>query len=199
VSRADEYHWDRGQVGDPVDADRFADGSIRRTEYPQYPVVRYRAATVFYCDTFDPFFTARGDASVRNFRDYGPEDEWHPLTFRHDRNISRAEHAGNHQHTKVRSADWIGQLIPKRYRASSNSTTSGGLAGLLPLVISFVAFSCRNRGELDQILINDRAWSGHRWNGHQRETGRKKSTRPPTFQLTRERDRKKRSRHNSLP
>jgi hypothetical protein len=169
VSRADEYYWDIGQVGNPVDAD----GSIRRIDFPLYPVTCFRAATVFYCNRFDHFFTARGDATVRNIEDCGPEDGWHPLTFYHDGRISRADHAGDHQHTKVRSADWINQLLPNNYRALSSNTTSGGLAGLLPLVISLVAFSCSNPGELDEILIRDRAWRDHRWHGHNKETGRK--------------------------
>ncbi|EPE34241.1 hypothetical protein GLAREA_07254 [Glarea lozoyensis ATCC 20868] len=169
ITRASEFGWSTQQLGQPP----YADGTIFRTyngftDYPTY----YRAATVFYCNRFDLFFTARGDASVRNIRTCDPEEGWHPLTFHHDGRITRAEHAGDQAHTRVREADWITQLIPTNYRAASGNTTSGGLAGLLPIVISLVAFSCTDPYQLDEILMVDRAWRGHRWHGHRRDTGR---------------------------
>jgi hypothetical protein len=171
VSRATEYAWEPRQFGQPPTADGliYRMGYNGSHEYPAY----YRAATVFYCNRFDLFFTARGDVSVRNIVDCAPEEGWHPLTFRHDGRISRADHAGDQAHTKVRAASWINQLLPSNYRASSSSTSSGGLAGLLPIVISLVAFSCGSPEELDEILIDDQAWTGHHWNGHSKETGRK--------------------------
>jgi hypothetical protein len=74
----------------------------------------------------------------------------------------------------VREASWIEQLLPNTYRRhTKEGPANGGLAGLLPIVIALIAFSCRNRYNLYRVLIDDRSWRGHRWVPHQRETGRK--------------------------
>jgi len=138
----------------------------------------YRAATVFYCNKFFRFFTARGDATTRDIRFADPEDDWHPLRFRHENNISYADHTGENSVT-VQSASWIDQLVPKAYRNSSNPSSGGGLSGLLPIVIALVAFSCQDRDKLFQALCYNKAWSGHRWISHSQPTGRKLIPPPP--------------------
>ena len=171
VTAAPGYVWSAQQTGAPL----YANGTIYANSttgvvWPQY----YRAATVFYCNHFDKFFTARGDASIRNFIAQGPEDSWHPLSFRHENNISYLEHAGDQGFLAVRQASWIKQLLPNAYRCqASDGPANGGLAGLLPIIIALVAFSCRDHNELYQVLIEDRAWRGHKWRPHLRETGRK--------------------------
>lgn len=171
VSEAPGYVWLAQQVGDPP----YANGTIYANSttgvvWPQY----YRAATVFYCNHFNKFFTTRGDASARNIIELKSEDSWHPLSFRHENNISYLEHAGDQEFLAVREASWIEQLLPNTYRRhTKEGPANGGLAGLLPIVIALIAFSCRNRYNLYRVLIDDRSWRGHRWVPHQRETGRK--------------------------
>ena len=173
VNTAPGYIWSAQQV------EGYANGTIYANSttgivWPQY----YRAATVFYCNHFDKFFTARGDASTRNISatDTEPEDTWQPLSFLHDdyNHISYVQHAGDQEFLAVRHASWIDQLLPNTYRRhSKDGPANGGLAGLLPIIVALVAFSCTNRDELYRVLINDRAWRGHRWVPHHRETGRK--------------------------
>jgi hypothetical protein len=172
VSLAEGYHWVARPIGNPV----YANGTIfatgpQGTVWPGY----YRAATVFFCNRFDQFFTARGDAGTRDIvTAEEPEDWWHPLAFRHENNISRVDHAGSHEHLAVRSASWINQLLPNAYRReSTHGPNQGGLAGLLPIVIALIAFSCIGHDELYRVLLDDRAWVGNNWNFHIRETGRK--------------------------
>lgn len=167
VSLAEGYIWS-------LQPDGYAQGRIYANSlntgvvWPEY----YRTATVFYCNHFAKFFTARGDTSTRDSLD--PEDSWHPLSFFHENsNVSYVDHSGDQEFLAVRHASWIEQLLPNTYRRhSKNGPASGGLAGLLPIVIALVAFSCLNRDELYRVLINDRAWRGHRWVPHERETGR---------------------------
>ena len=101
-------------------------------------------------------------------------DWWQPLSFFHDHDISYVDHAGDQEYLAVRNAVWIEQLLPRVYRRhSQGGPAHGGLAGLLPIIIALVAFSCTNITELYGILVQDRAWSGHRWRPHDRQSGRK--------------------------
>ncbi|KAN0099623.1 hypothetical protein V8E51_013398 [Hyaloscypha variabilis] len=175
VSLADGYNWTarpvQGHGGAPL-----ANGTICRldsygqTIWPEY----FRAATVFYCNHFDNFFTTRGDAGTREMAasaDAG--DWWQPLSFFHDHDISYVDHAGDQEFLAVRTATWIEQLLPRVYRRHQHGGPAhGGLAGLLPIIIALVAFSCTNITELYRVLIDDRSWSGHRWRPHERESGR---------------------------
>jgi hypothetical protein len=165
VSLADGYIWWQQNA---YTEGRIYINSSAGAVYPDH----YRTATVFYCNHFDKFFTARGDASTRDSLE--PEDLWHPLSFFHgNNNVSYVDHAGDQQYLAVRHADWIEQLLPRTYRRhSSKGPANGGLAGLLPIIIALVAFSCRGRDELHRVLINDQAWRGHRWYPHQRDSGR---------------------------
>jgi hypothetical protein len=172
VSLAEGYEWTSRPIGTPP----YANGTIfamdpdGETIWPEY----FRAATVFYCNHFDKFFTTRGDAGTREIAvsvDAG--DWWQPLTFFHDHDISYVDHAGDQEYLAVRNAPWIEQLLPREYRRPHHGgPADGGLAGLLPIVIALVAFSCADAHELHRILIRERAWSGHRWRPHQRGTGR---------------------------
>jgi hypothetical protein len=172
VTAAPAYLWSAQQVGPP-----YANGTIyaNSTTGIVWPPC-HRAATVFYCNNFDMFFTARGDASARDISapQTEPEDTWQPLSFLHENNISYVDHAGDQEYVAVRQASWIEQLLPNTYRRQTrDGPANGGLAGLLPIIIALIAFSCRNREDLRRVLINDRSWRGHRWIPHQRETGRK--------------------------
>jgi hypothetical protein len=86
------------------------------------------------------------------------EDSWHPLSFRHENNISYLEHAGDQEFLVVRQASWIEQLLPNTYkRHTREGPANGGLAGLLPIIIALIAFLCRDLDELYQVVIEDRA------------------------------------------
>jgi len=138
-----------------------------------YPDV-YREATVFFCNRFDKFFTARGDATAYNINEMGPEDDWHPLAFRHYQGNALADHVGEEQYVTARKASWISQVIPSSYRAEYETASGGGLSGLLPIVISLIAFSTTaNRGNLRDILLTQRAWRNRQWKGHSRDHGRR--------------------------
>ncbi|TVY52233.1 hypothetical protein LCER1_G006838, partial [Lachnellula cervina] len=170
VSLAEGYQWVARPIGNPVSAHGTI---VANRPQPQMWPNFYRAATVFFCNRFDQFFTARGDASTRDMRAEGPEDGWHPLAFQHENGISRADHAGSHEHLAVRSASWINQLLPNAYRReSSHGSNQGGLGGLLPIVIALIAFSCNGRDDLYRVLLHDRAWVGNTWTPHARATGR---------------------------
>jgi hypothetical protein len=169
---AEGYEW----TARPIMTPPYANGTIFGTDpkgqatWPTY----FRAATVFYCNHFDQFRTARGDAGTREIAaSVDAEDWWHPLTFFHDHDISYVDHAGDQEYLAVRNATWIEQLVPRQYRRPHHEgPANGGLAGLLPILIALVAFSCTDVHELHRILIRERAWSGHRWRPHQRESGR---------------------------
>ena len=170
VTPAPGYTWSAQDVG-------YAQGRIYATSttgivWPDY----YKAATVFYCNHFTKFYTARGDASTRDISapQTAPEDTWQPLLFLHDHNnVSYVQHTGEEEFLAVRHASWIEQLFSNTYRRhSKGGPANGGLAGLLPIVIALIAFSCLGRDELYHALITDRSWRGHRWVPHERETGR---------------------------
>lgn len=168
VSVATDYAWSSRDIIPGV-----AGGTIYNTStgvFPEY----YRAATVFYCNRFDLFFTARGDASVKNMDQADIEDDWHPLTFSHDHHITRLEHVGDQPHLDVRAASWIDQLLPNNYRRSSSSHDAHhkGLGGNLPIGVSLVAFSCGDRDAFHRVLMEDTAWYGRTWRAHPRPTGR---------------------------
>lgn len=147
----------------------YAYDSSGSAVWPDY----YKAATVFYCNHFDKFFTTQGDATTRDIATCDPEYGWQPLSFFHENNISYVDHAGDNQYLAIRAASWIEQLLPNTYRLHhTNGPTYGGLSGLLPIIIALVAFSCSRR-DFNAVLINDRAWRGHHWMPHPRPTGRK--------------------------
>jgi hypothetical protein len=170
ITLASNYAWD------PRPVDGYANGAIWATTttddivWPRY----YRAATVFYCNNFDKFFTTQGDASTRDIATADPEYQWQPLTFLHQNNNSHVEYAGDQEHLAVTEASWINQLMPNVYRRdeSIEGPNFGGLSGILSIVIALVAFSCRAQ-DLDNVLRTQRAWRGRRWVPHNRRSGRK--------------------------
>lgn len=172
VTLATDYNWEPRVVVDENNTP-YANGTVygpRNYTQPSY----YRAATVFYCNHFDRFLATVGDAGTR---DINNETDviysWQPLTFFHNDNISYINFAGDQELVICRSASWIDQLLPKAYRCNNHSgPTQGSLAGLLPLIIALIAFSC-NRSELRNVLTQDRAWRNRNWRPHQRRSGRK--------------------------
>ena len=171
------YRWDNGIVSyaqDSVWDDTH--GAIYAPDHNGdivWPDL-YRSATVFYCNRFDKFYTAQGDVTSRDIKDCGPEDDWHPLTFNHHRGNAYADHAGDQEYVTAKKATWIGQVLPKEYRSEreSTGTNRGGLSGLLPIIISLIAFSA-GPDYLYDILVHQQAWRNRRWKKHSQEHGSK--------------------------
>lgn len=141
--------------------------------YSQYgaELTEFRASTICYCNEFTRFMIATGDASFRHMDESDePHNRWWPLTFRHEDTLSRVEEAGDHRRLAGTGA-WVDALDLRAYR-NRHSAGPGGLAGKLPIVIGLVALSCVIE-DLDNVLLNDRAWRHRRWMGHNRGHGRK--------------------------
>jgi len=172
VSLAEDYYWYAQEMGDPA----YASGTILPYNEITGEPVYYRAATVFYCNRFDKFFTAQGDVSTRDIYYCGPEDGWLPLIFTHSNNTTHVEHMGDQDHTAVRDASWIGSLLPLTYRRGRSHTgpAQGGLSGTISIIVALIAFSCTAQ-DLRYVLLNHRAWRGHRWVPHDRPSGSESS------------------------
>lgn len=107
-----------------------------------------------------------------------PYHRWYRLTFENAEGVSRVDVAGLEIQLPRSGPGWAGwahQLGLDPYR-NSNSDASAlrGLAGDLAIVIALIAFSCRP-GQLDQILVRDRAWHHYAWRGHHCHHGSKQS------------------------
>jgi len=172
ISIAEDYYWYAQETGEPV----YASGRIvpydTNTREPEY----YRAATVFYCNRFDKFFTAQGDVRTRDIYRCAPDDGWLPLIFTHNNNITYVEHMGDQDHTAVREASWIGSLLPTTYRRGRNQTgpAHGSLSGTISIIVALVAFSCSTQ-DLRYVLLNHQAWRGYRWVPHNMQSGSESS------------------------
>jgi len=178
------YRWNNGQISHVqdyvwhhmhIDANEYseaANGIVATAN--RIPLTRFRTATVFYANPFMKFRTAPGDATARNIYDAG--EIWHHLRFHHVgpyRDITYVDHAGSEDYIAGRSntCPWHKQLIPQAYECTDEpSFPSGGLAGLLPILISLVAFSC-SKDRFDGVLLNDRSWTSRNWIRHDRSTG----------------------------
>ncbi|TVY34526.1 hypothetical protein LOCC1_G007809 [Lachnellula occidentalis] len=147
VTQATEYQWSQGAWWGP-------DGVAGL----------YRANTMFYCNPFDQFLAAEGDASDKDMADAPcPSNLWLRLYFRHQSALSRLDLGGSEPYLAGKT--WsINQLgLNFWYNPNKRAPLSSGLAGNLALLIALVAFSCRyNR--LDTILQT--SWRDHAWQPH---------------------------------
>jgi hypothetical protein len=170
-SRGTVFRWRNGVITAPTGY-QWIDGYAYA---PNGGVLNYyRSMTVFYCNPWDQYLVADGDASTRDIATANfPGERWYPVNFRNDGNLSRLDFAGDEQYLAGNGAAFIDQLGLTSYQSQEQGApTSGGLAGNLAILIGLVAFSCRSR-DLRDILVNDRAWHRNRWNGHSRDSGRK--------------------------
>lgn len=132
----------------------------------------YRATTMFYSNPFHQFLVAKDDATKRELAtDECPEDRWLTLQFHHEDTLSVLDYAADpdlagHEASFIRSLG-----LTSYENQEPDAPKAGGLAGNLAMLIGLVAFSCKRR-DLTQVLIDDRAWRGHRWRGHNRSSGR---------------------------
>jgi hypothetical protein len=157
VNAAPEYQWYEGRGWGP--------GNTQLTDY--------RASTVFYCNRFDHFLTAQGDASMRDIANSPfPYHRWYPLTFEHHEGLSRIDFSGE-QHLAGSGAGWLNHLGLGAYdNQDPNALIAAGLAGNLATLIALLAFSCGFH-DLDTVLLTDSAWRNYQWRGHNRQHGRK--------------------------
>jgi len=127
------------------------------------------------------FFTFDGDASAMDIEEAEfPHNRWYPLQFYHDVGLSRIDISGDQPLLASPGGGWINQLGLGSYNyqesdsqvQSSVPPPSEGLAGNLAILIALIAFSCGSR-DLDNILLNDRAWRRYQWRGHNRQNGRR--------------------------
>lgn len=164
VSLVEEYEWVAEQIYSGTTL--FANGTIKSTMATPDPLY-YSAATVFFSNSWDNFFATNGDAGTRDIMDATEYREmWHPLYFHHHprNHASFIDFSAEHSHVAVRRAEWIEELLPAPYaRQRHEGPDSGGLGGLLPLIIALVAFSCADEDELHTVLTQDRSWQGTRW------------------------------------
>lgn len=145
-------------------------------------LTHYRSATTFFCNSWHHFQTFQGDASGCDIeRMPFPGNRWYPLTFRHERGLSRIDYVGEEQSLAAYGGGWVDELGLTAYNytgpdpevdvAPPPPPPSEGLAGNLSILIALIAFSCRNR-DLDAVLLHDRAWRRRQWRNHGRPNGR---------------------------
>jgi hypothetical protein len=173
-SQGTVFRWSNGVISAPAGY-QWVDG------YAYAPnggaLNYYRSITMFYCNPWDQYLVADGDASTRDIETAPyPGDRWYPINFRHDNGLSRVELAGGEQYLAGNGATFIDHLGLLSYQnQDSAAPPSGGLAGNLAILIALVAFSCRS-SHLRDALIRDRAWHRYRWNGHNHASGRERSS-----------------------
>lgn len=176
VTRLENYRWHAMYI-EPTETDEAANGVVM-DPYAR-PLTRYRSATVFYANPFTKFRSAPGDATARNLYDQG--EIWHNLRFHHTGpNISLVDHAGEEDYLIGNNTrcSWHKQLVPQAYECQENNEESGGLAGLLPILIALVAFSCKT-SELDDVLRRGRSWRNRNWVRHSYSNGSESSISHP--------------------
>jgi len=132
----------------------------------------HRATTIFYCNRFTQMLTANGDASLRNFETSNhPDNRWWPLTFLHDRALSRVTESGDEQDLAGTGGAWIHQLgLENNRNEDRRAPVSTGLAGNLATIIGLIALSCQE-GQL-QTILQAGVWDRFRWRGHNLPHGR---------------------------
>ena len=171
VTAAEGYEW-RSNI--PLTKD--SNGAICRSAGNDGLLIpeMHSAATVFYCNDFDQFWTARGYANLRDMKFCEVEDMWLALNFMPDAStgISCVHHSGNPRLSSP-STDWLTQLIPIAYHAKEGEVLGQGLSGVLSILVALVAYSCEDRCALERILLHDQCWKNYRWRRHNRQHGRK--------------------------
>jgi hypothetical protein len=158
------YRWHDGQVSRATDAPNGAGLTL------------FKAVTMFYCNPFNQFVVTDGDVRFRDLPSSpAPQDRWYPLCFHHLDKVSYLDFAGEYTYLAGNRAGFIRGLGLDSYKnQEDNAPRARGLAGNLAMLIGLIAFSCRT-GDLDRVLIDDKAWRYHEWRGHDRRHGRKSS------------------------
>lgn len=172
ISRLSDYSW-RELYVESDETNEAASGIV--VDANNCPLTRYRTATVIYANPFTQFRTVPGDAFARDLSKNG--EAWHNPRFFHRgpaANITFVDHIGTKDYLvgNAAIAPWYKQVIPRAYICKEEKAMeSPGLAGLLPLLIALMAFSC-SPTELDDVLRLDRSWRNRDWVRHERKTGR---------------------------
>ncbi|KAE9364447.1 hypothetical protein N431DRAFT_355435 [Stipitochalara longipes BDJ] len=157
---------------------RWRDGQVSRaTDTASSIGLRpWKSVTMFYCNPFNQFVVTEGDVRSRNLPDCPPpQDRWYPLGFHHIDTVSHLDFAAEYTYLAGNRAGFIHRIGLDSYtNRQDDAPRAGGLAGNLAMLIALIAFSCRG-GDLDAVLIDDRAWRHCQWRGHQRRDGRRDS------------------------
>lgn len=169
------YRWRDGVVTAAGPDYQLYEGNWWRTG--PVPLTPYRSATTFYSNQWTQFLTVDGDPSLADMaRAYFPGVRWSPLTFRHEGGLSRLDFLCEEYTLAGRDAGrWGNQLGLTNYinaNAGTELPESEGLSGNLAILISLIAFSCRNRDDLDNALLVESTWQSYQWRGHRRHNGR---------------------------
>ena len=126
---------------------------------------------MFYCNPFDHFLAAEGDASASDIADAPfPNNRWYTLNFHHQSTLSRLDLGGGEPYLAGNGRRFIDQLGINSWRnPEPDAPTSTGLAGNLALLIGLVVFSCKSHN-MDNVLRN--VWRAYEWRGHNHSHGR---------------------------
>jgi hypothetical protein len=159
------YRWHDGRVSQAADVSSSAG------------LAPWKSVTMFYCNPFNQFVVTEGDVRTRNFPGSpAHQDRWYPLCFHHLDTVSYLDFAGEFPYLAGNRAGFIRRLGLESYQnQEDNAPRAGGLAGNLAMLIGLIAFSCRT-GDLDRVLIDDKAWRHQQWRGHDRRHGRKSNS-----------------------
>jgi hypothetical protein len=157
------YRWHDGQVSRATDVSSNVAG-----------LTQFKAVTMFWCNPFNQFVVTEGDVRLRDLPGSPPhQDRWYPLCFHHLDTVSYLDFAGEYNYLAGNKTGFIRRLGLDSYQnREDNAPRAGGLAGNLAMLVGLIAFSCRT-GDLDRVLIDDKAWRHHQWRGHERRHGRK--------------------------
>lgn len=169
------YRWSNGEVSAAGSNYQLYEGNWWGPGPVQ--LTYYRSATTFYCNPWSQFSTFDGDPSIFENIEVAPfpRNRWYPLAFHHEEGLSRVDFVGEGQSLAApsRGAGWVNQLGLLSYEGQDPEAPGlQGLGGNLALLIALVAFSCRS-GDLNTVLLGDRAWRHYNWRGHHRPHGRK--------------------------
>jgi hypothetical protein len=147
---------------------------------PNIQLTPYKTTTVFWCNPFNQFFTAKEDVSTFDMATVeSPYDRWYPLAFEHEGNLSLVRFVADQEYLVSTGAGtgpgWIHQLGLDSYRCPYGSYPGAprarGLGGDLSILIALISFSC-SFNNLHHALLEERAWHEYRWRGHSHHNGR---------------------------
>ncbi|KAH9215887.1 hypothetical protein DL95DRAFT_435416 [Leptodontidium sp. 2 PMI_412] len=168
------YRWESNGTISPALDCQWVNGSFMSRETAErdsHEIQLYCTRTVFWCDPWAQFMVATGDSSSRHMQhSEEPHNRWWPLTFEHDRAMSRVVESGPSQYLAGSGAAWIADLgllshVPRRAPAAT------GLSGNLAILMGIIALSCPAE-YFDTVLTTDRPLRRNRWRGHNRGDGR---------------------------
>lgn len=172
------YRWSNGVISDAEEYTRTneiwhdADGN---------ELDIHKCRTMFYANNFHHFRIAEGDTTSydMDMAEF-PYSRWWPLTFDNNNNEQTLSSVNISAESNIlagsagNAGPFVRQLGLQPYADHEHPQIPviGGLAGCLAILVGLVAFSC-GHGDLNRILLHDRAWRDYRWRGHSRDHGQR--------------------------